>query len=92
MNKTELDTQGTVSQCLTLAENLIDDNELNLALVILRNLEKISLHSIESNHHNSLVLTILEKYKRINELEKTAPLSILYLYHLSKIPLIMDAC
>lgn len=75
MNKTELDTQGTVSQCLTLAENLIDDNELNLALVILRNLEKISLHSIESNHHNSLVLTILEKYKRINELEKTAPLS-----------------
>jgi predicted O-linked N-acetylglucosamine transferase (SPINDLY family) len=75
MSKTELGTEDTVSQCLTLAENLIDDNELNLALIILRNLEEISLHSIESDHQNRLVLTILEKYKKINELEKTAPLS-----------------
>jgi tetratricopeptide (TPR) repeat protein len=65
----------TIEQSLTLAENLINNNELNSALSILKDLETASLSLIESTHHNGLMLSILEKYKRINELEKTSPLS-----------------
>jgi predicted O-linked N-acetylglucosamine transferase (SPINDLY family) len=65
----------TIEQSLMSAENLISNNELNSALSILKDLETASLSFIESSKHHNLILTILEKYKKINELENTSPLS-----------------
>ena len=67
--------QDTIEQNLISAEDLISNNELNSALNILKDLETASLSFIESSKHHDLILTILEKYKKINELEKTSPLS-----------------
>ena len=75
MSETQLEIQGSIEQNLVQAENLINDNELNLALSILKNLEEKTLLNVnESAHHSRLMLSILEKYRKINELEKTSPL------------------
>ena len=76
MNKRPLTIEDSIEKSFALAESLLNDNKFSHALNILKNLEEgASLNSRESAHHSALMFSILEKYKKINELEKTSPFS-----------------
>jgi predicted O-linked N-acetylglucosamine transferase (SPINDLY family) len=75
MNEETLTIEDTIEQSLAFAESLFNDNKFSSALSILKNLEEASLDFGEAAYHSALMFSILEKYKRVNELEKTAPFS-----------------
>lgn len=76
MNEETLTIEDSIEKSFALAESLLNDNQFSHALNILKNLEEgASLNYRESAHHSALMFSILEKYKKINELEKTSPFS-----------------